>query len=874
MDKKNLYKEEDGDDDDLEEEEEEIEGEEDEEAEEEEEEAEESVVDFGDMVIGTENNTGINFHKLGDKNENKNYPNEGADLINLGTRNNNFAKSNSDENNINFNINQQNAEMTEDHIKDKIDLLDLDLESMPKDDLINLLLKGDEQPVEKKKNKFKLNPRNPKPEMENIYTNMQHMAEVKDPELNQDFNVALTKVLSKMMKESNNPNQEVFDILLADRDKIEEELQKYEFSKKTKIDEKIKNWIDKKNRSLEVIQEKLNEDFQKVYTFTPNVGNSKNSMIKRNFGQFLEDQENHKKKIKEKLDMLRENKLKESINNYQTAPKINQISKKIAENKLKNDQVMNSDGNKVHERLYKKRNQNLKASMLKSPSNFNSKVNNKKVEERTKILYQDAINRQVKQKESQKNRGQETIYKSNQNSNKFILKKFKAQYKEEVEKLIQENVSNSNEPVEMNKINFVQLNVLMQNLNFITKDEPEKEVEAHRENTMVNNPLSTKNQERRLMVELYENLKDNDGLVDFDHLFIFCLSILNLLEYFVVKSYKGEGNQGEVQQMAHNSSQKTLKSSNSNPRLMKKTNSVLTLNDESMENLIHKLNLELNSRILVQKKYGGIDEENNFIITFNHAKLIFKDFNLFAFNYNSAIYKNKQNKTPKVVIPENNFKPKINPKSAKLGNNYRQKVINQYEIINLNNKENDNNQNFDDPNLNEVNTLISNNIPSTKARENNFSPRVVNRNKVLSPTRTGNQPQTGLDFVDVMIYKKIKKEKMNEKIREEKEIKELENCTFKPKINNYQFRDNVISLDKQQRLNRLYQKGTETLINKKNKTKDDLDVEKYGAECTFKPIINDREVNEIFDENKNQIFYDKDVMKYNERMRRGRIVIY
>ena len=99
---------------------------------------------------------------------------------------------------------------------------------MPKEDLINFLLKTDEPSQQKKtKNKFQLKPKITKPSVLNsVYSNMQNLAENKDPELNEDFNVAMTKVLSKMLKQSDNKNGEILDILISNREKVEEELKK------------------------------------------------------------------------------------------------------------------------------------------------------------------------------------------------------------------------------------------------------------------------------------------------------------------------------------------------------------------------------------------------------------------------------------------------------------------------------------------------------------------------------------------------------------------------------------------------------------------------------------------------------------------------
>jgi len=96
-----------------------------------------------------------------------------------------------------------------------------------------------------------------------------------------------------------------------------------------------------------------------------------------------------------------------------------------------------------------------------------------------------------------------------------------------------------------------------------------------------------------------------------------------------------------------------------------------------------------------------------------------------------------------------------------------------------------------------------------------------------------------------IIMKKKKKEIQNQKIRQERDLKELENCTFKPKINNYSTKDNVVPWDVNgvqgdTRIEKLHRIGTETLINKRDKTRDDMELEKNRNEYTFKPAINDK----------------------------------
>lgn len=144
----------------------------------------------------------------------------------VNVENVNHNENDSDE--FDFNIPESKEKNFEKNIKDKLDLLDLDLDSVPKEELINMLMKAEDPKIQKKQKKnFELKPKYSKPNILNsVYSSMQDMAENKDPELAEDFNVALTKILAKMMKQSNNYNSKIFDILISDREKIEEELKK------------------------------------------------------------------------------------------------------------------------------------------------------------------------------------------------------------------------------------------------------------------------------------------------------------------------------------------------------------------------------------------------------------------------------------------------------------------------------------------------------------------------------------------------------------------------------------------------------------------------------------------------------------------------
>ena len=66
----------------------------------------------------------------------------------------------------------------------------------------------------------------------------------------------------------------------------------------------------------------------------------------------------------------------------------------------------------------------------------------------------------------------------------------------------------------------------------------------------------------------------------------------------------------------------------------------------------------------------------------------------------------------------------------------------------------------------------------------------------------------------------------------------------------------------------LFKKGTEKIINKKDKTLDEIEVEKYKKELTFKPQINNINY-EVFKKNCN-VENDYDIQKFNQRLLKGR----
>ncbi len=74
------------------------------------------------------------------------------------------------------------------------------------------------------------------------------------------------------------------------------------------------------------MSEKLRDEFQKNHTFAPQTNTIKSiNNPKRNFDQFLQDQNRHIQKAKEKINFFKEEKKKIEVKDYQKGPTINEV---------------------------------------------------------------------------------------------------------------------------------------------------------------------------------------------------------------------------------------------------------------------------------------------------------------------------------------------------------------------------------------------------------------------------------------------------------------------------------------------------------------------------------------------------------------------
>jgi hypothetical protein len=111
-------------------------------------------------------------------------------------------------------------------------------------------------------------------------------------------------------------------------------------------------------------------------------------------------------------------------------------------------------------------------------------------------------------------------------------------------------------------------------------------------------------------------------------------------------------------------------------------------------------------------------------------------------------------------------------------------------------------------------------------------------------------------------------------LKEEIKDKELSECTFKPKImSNYEINreEEVFDEPRLKRFNQLYKMGIQIVSNKKDRQREEIDIEIHGKDCTFKPNIDKPETKEI--KAVNDIYNEKSYEKQYNRLKNGRMVI-
>ena len=666
--------------------------------------------------------------------------------------------------------------------------------------------------------------------------------QVGDPEFIKDMNIAADK-LKDQIKEEN----KVVAHLLFDDLKNKKNNKKKILTRKH-IGEKVKKALNKKKEDIQKIENKIFNKQKSLETFTPEINHRKKDGSRRDLNTFLKSQEDFRKKVekkKQEMFLKNESEIKEIV---------------------KGKPQLDKNSEELIKKIYGT--ENTEPAYLRL---YNKMVKN---EEKLKQCEEKKILRE--KEEEQKRKEKENEIKKN-NPYKHIKSKFNSQKNFDVKKNLNnklkrvksaENIKSSNNlnyDSNINKkVNYdykvIQLNKVLYNkflsnfdnaIKLITDETKKNNLEELDEYQyfklllylgMISNPMEKtgKNEknlenlynllhirEKQFVKSSYSLLKISGEKIKKEDVKNFLICVLGLQNYNLYQMFRS----------AHEQEIKNLFP----PYEYKK--------EEIPELILNKQNEELISKVNKKNKknnkYILLSKDNKIIFTLDKAYLINRDFNKFAVNFRSQKNKVKEEKLLNLVKKECTFKPEIGMKSNELYQKHKDKV-----------------------NAMQNETFFYELNPKMK--------------------------KTNLNYFDRILLLDRKRLIQNQKIREEMEQKKILECTFQPKISNYltnninnknnkhkklknknsygsskisnKINKNKLNGLKKNVFDELYEDGKQKLKSRKDKTKEEIELEEQKLEFTFKPNIKNLDpkkipktnfINDIYNETEYQTLYER-----------------
>ncbi len=338
-----------------------------------------------------------------------------------------------------------------------------------------------------------------------------------------------------------------------------------------------------------------------------------------------------------------------------------------------------------------------------------------------KTLYEDAFKKEIRLKKLQEKIDLEAYHEANtatESSNKYLMNKFIQQYNNAKYNILPDD--------KQDKVNLYQLNQFFESMKLVplpeeirhtenAKDKREKEEEEPNFDVTNLKDTTFRQQEKQLLTQIWEELKDVEGNIWNNQLFVFILSILNLYESYQYSMYKQahkeDLKQEEKEKIKEQEKAKSKKKSLEKPERKqndstKKTSpkekpneailaegevkgevgailaegEVLDFNNTDInmdtrpqtqgnlhksmkeekskkeiekELILKKVQEEFTKKVKTSKKYTSLDNDNEFFINFNNSKAINKDFNVFYVNWSNHMF--SQMKQTKLEEAEKNM---------------------------------------------------------------------------------------------------------------------------------------------------------------------------------------------------------------------------
>ena len=644
-----------------------------------------------------------------------------------------------------------------------------------------------------------------------------------NPEFIKDMNIAVSAVKEQLEKENNDVAKILFD------EKIGKKVTKR--ITREHIDEKVKQTLERKKKNLEKIEAQMYEKQKKEETFAPVIYHRRgDNLEKRNLNKFLKDQNNFTKKIKKKREEILNEKLEKNKKTNIGKPQVDKNSEELAKKlnnteqpaylRLYNKRVLEEEKKAEKEKLYKERKkeeeQKRKEKIMENNKHF------------AHIQCKIDMGQKKEEKVADKFGNIEKKVKDNKEEKEREIQK---------EKLVQNKMKTTkNKLLQLNEIptykmlfkNFLKrfdeaIQSLENNNEYLTEEEipdlfhsigmasslNKNNIEENKEKIdSIESPIESpiQQEEIKLINLCITNLKNEQNQINKEDIKNFLICIVGLQKYFFYYTYKSK-------QEKENEEELKCKKEDIPDYTIKKINEeILTKIDK---------NSEKNNKYVYRSNDGKI------YIPLDKGNLIKKDFNIFALNYRNSKKPAKDINTLKQEKKQFDFKPVINNYSIKLYEKYQDKI----SSLENNNKNKDDNDNKD--------------------------------------------IDSHMKYIEKILLHDKKKVIEIQKVKEELDRKELQECTFKPKINpdyisnktNKEKENNNLD-NKKDRMVEMYEKGTADIKKRKNRTKDEMEVEAQIKECTFKP----KKINDKIPETKfsNDIYKEKQYKQLYQRLKNGR----
>ena len=657
-----------------------------------------------------------------------------------------------------------------------------------------------------------------------------------NPEFIRDINIAATVVKDQIEKENNDVAKILFD----------EKSGKKATKRITReqIDEKVRKTLEKKKKNLEKIEAQIYEKQKNDETFTPVINHRKGEIIeRRNLNRFLRDQKNFTNKVQKKREEIINEKKEKTRQTYSGKPQVDKNSEELAKKlnnteqpaylRLYNKRTLESEKKAEKEKLYKERKlkeaqkrkeklmeNNKHYSHIQSKIDMGQKREEKIVDKFGNVEKVKKENKEENELKKQKEKLQKNL-KKNKNkllevkeipTYKLLFKNFIKRYDEAIESL-----ENNNEVLNEDEIHNLFYNIgMVSSPNKEINDENKEKIES-----VISNKESPIQLEENKLINLFiSSLKNEQNLINKEDIKTFLICIVGLQKYYFYYTYKSKHEKEKEEEFK-----------------CKK--------EDLPELIIKKMNEEILSQVdknnEKNNKYCYKTTDGKIFISLEKGHSIKKDFNFFALNYRNSKKPARDINTLMQERRQFDFKPVINENTNKYFEKYQQK--------NIENDEDNNNK-----------------TKKEKSKEKNEN----NDNKE-------NKEDPHMKYIEKILLHDKKRAIEIQKAKEELEKKELQECTFKPKINPEYISDKTKKSNlnenkpenKKSRMVELYEKGTADIKKRKNKTREEMEVESQIEECTFQP----KKITEVIPEDKykNDIYKEKEYKKLYERLKFGRM---